>query len=144
VGLHDDGRGVSDDAPAPGCSSRPISGAPEWTTTTIMQAACTVLEHGFGAVARTKRLHDLLWSAPDRGGGVFGVSLPLEQVFGITVVHSVGAESRRPQVRSRPSAMSVGASSVVGDDQSPSGRTAGDDSSDHTVRTAFRERPFQR
>jgi hypothetical protein len=40
--------------------------------------------------------------------------------------------------------MSVGASSVIGDDQSPSGRITGDASSDHTVRTAFRERPFPR
>jgi hypothetical protein len=38
----------------------------------------------------------------------------------------------------------VGASSVIGDDQSPSGRIAGDDSFDHSIRTAFRERPFQR
>jgi hypothetical protein len=65
-------------------------------------------------------------------------------MFGTSVVHSVGAESRRPQVRSRPSALSVGASSVIGDDQSPSGRTAGDDSFDHSIRTAFLERPFQR
>jgi hypothetical protein len=38
----------------------------------------------------------------------------------------------------------VEASSVIGDDQSPSCRIAGDDSPDHTIRTAFRERPFQR
>jgi hypothetical protein len=41
--------------------------------------------------------------------------------------------------------LSVGASSVIGDEQSPSGRTADDRLlPDDTVRTAFRERPFQR
>jgi hypothetical protein len=65
-------------------------------------------------------------------------------MFGLVSSTSVGLRSRRPQVRPRPSALSVGASSVIGDDQSPSGRIAGDDSSDHSIRTAFRERPFQR
>jgi hypothetical protein len=38
----------------------------------------------------------------------------------------------------------VGDPSVIGDDQDQSGRLSGDDLTDHHVRTAHRERPFQR
>jgi hypothetical protein len=38
----------------------------------------------------------------------------------------------------------VGDPSVIGDDQDPSGRLSGDELPDHNVRTAHRERPFQR
>jgi hypothetical protein len=55
-----------------------------------------------------------------------------------------GPESRRPQVRSRPPALSVGASSVIGDDQSPSGRAADGGSSRPHRPHGVRERPFQR
>ena len=60
-----------------------------------------------------------------------------------SVVHSSGpAPSSTGPVATL--GLSVGASNVIGDDQSPSCRIAGDDSSDHSIRTAFRERPFQR
>jgi hypothetical protein len=96
---------------------------------------------GFGTVYKGERV------PPVRRNLGFGERrrvVDVEHMFGARVVHSVGAKSRRPQVRSEPSALSVGASSVIGDDQSPSCRISGDDSSDHSIRTAHRERPFQR
>jgi hypothetical protein len=38
----------------------------------------------------------------------------------------------------------VAALSVIGDDQDPHSRPFGDELPDHNVRTAHRERPFQR